>query len=363
MPVVLVGIIFHTGSFDVPLHKQGVANLIAENLISRDTYLKLKELGIFCEVKIHEKYTEIVAKMNPRHVKTFFQIIRNNRFVLENLEILKKQIIINQKLAHNCFGDAISNEISAHIQYKNSNINNVFNEKIFSSISAKDAEEYFDQYYQRCHQSIIVSGAIGHKNLIKAVESTLGGQPSRLPVSSDSCINQIMKEIDIESKYVERSLRYFYKVPREDLILADSYFYIFNRQLFGFLEKAYPIIRNHECFYTVSSGDCIREIVLYPKSDVSLTDLQKMYEIFVDRICRQEISEETLSKIQFLRSYSKQFLSADLYAIYSKIKNDYLNQVEAEVEINNSRQFNQLSEKLLKNNPVLKITTRYRVDK
>jgi predicted Zn-dependent peptidase len=314
-------------------------------------------------VNVYGSYTEIIAKMNPRNVKKFLQIICKNNFSPDDLEIMKKQIIINSNLTHSCFGDAVANEIFANISYKGGNVNVAFNEKVLSSISLDDMKEYFRRYYEKCHLSIIVSGAIDEKDLRQALQSTVGNFPSWRSRIARVCTNQIQKEIYIESKHVGRSVRYFYKIPSKDLVFAEAFFHIFHYELFDFFEKANQLISDYESFYIINNGDCIRQIILYPKSDVSLATIQQMYNVFVERVCKQEIPASIFLKIQQLREFSNQFLLADLDAVYHKIKNDNLNGLNTETPLNDSKLFNALGKKFLKSNLILKIITRHKPDK
>jgi hypothetical protein len=215
----------------------------------------------------------------------------------------------------------------------------------------------------KCHISVVVSGAVGYKKLIKVLQSTVCNLLPRESVSADVCENRIFKEVYIESKYVGRSLHYFYKIPKEDLAPERAFFRIFRYELFDFLQKPGSLISHYSCDDIISNGDCIREAIFYPRADVSIADFQRFYENFTDRICRQEITPDVFEKIKTLNDYSLQFLMSDLYAVYTKIKNDHLNGVEEELEFNDSKQFNSFGEKILKQNFILKIVTKYRPDK
>ncbi|MDR2646133.1 MAG: hypothetical protein LBC04_03110 [Holosporaceae bacterium] len=362
-PLAIVGIIFHTGSFDEQLSQKGITELIAANFISRETHIKLLELGVSYQVNVYGSHTEIIAKINLRNIKEFLQIICKNDFSPNDLEIMKKQMIINNNLAHSCFEDAVANEIFANISYKGCNISAAFNERILSSISLEDMREYFRQHYEKCRLSVIVSGAIGEKDLRQALQSTVNNLPSRQSHTASVCTNQIQKEIYIESKHIGRSVQYFYKIPSEDLVFAEAFFRIFHYELFNFFEKANQLISDYESFYVISSEDCIRQIVLCPKSDVSLATIRQMYDIFVERICKREIPTSIFLKIQQLKEFSNQFLLADLNAIYRKIKSDNLNGLNTEMSLKDSKLFNVLGKKFLKSNLILKIITRYKPDK
>ncbi|MDR0753107.1 MAG: hypothetical protein LBE95_00315 [Holosporaceae bacterium] len=362
-PLAVVGIIFHTGSFDERLSQKGITRLVAANFISRETHVKLLELGVFYQVNVYGSYTEIIARMNPRNVKKFLQIICKNDFSPGDLEIMKKQMIINNNLTHNCFGDAVTNEVFANINYKGSNISTAFNEKILSSISLDDINEYFKQHYGKCRLLVIVSGAIGSKDLRQALQSTVNNLSSRLSSNSRVCTNQIQKEIYIESKHIGRSVRYFYKIPSKDLVFSEAFFRIFHYELFDFFEKANQLVSDYESLNTINNGDCVRQVALYPKSDVSLATIQQTYDVFVKRICKREIPANTFLKIKQLKEFSNQFLLADLYAVYRKIKSDNLNGLNTETPLENSKLFNALGKKFLKSNLILKIITRHKPDK
>ncbi|MDR2781152.1 MAG: hypothetical protein LBB21_01670 [Holosporaceae bacterium] len=363
MPVVIVGLIFHTGSFDAPDHQKNITSIIAENFIDEITHKKMLDLGISYDVNVSGRYTEVIAKMNPKYITKFLQIMCENEFSLKNFNVLKKQLVINGNLAHNCHQNTVYNKVLTEIRYKNFSVDEVFNEEKLASITFDDVIKYFEKHYKRCHMSIVVSGAIGYKNLIKVLQSTICNRPPSEFVSNDVCLNQIFKEIYIENKYVSRSVRYFYKISSEDMPLERAFFRIFDSELLDFFKKSNAMISDYSCFNIISNGYCIRQIIFYPKPDVSLVDFQKAYDIFVDRICRREIAPDTLKKIKLLDSYAQQFLSSDLRAVYLKIRDNYLNGLDEKIDICDTKQFNLFGERILKQNLILKIVTKYKPDK
>jgi predicted Zn-dependent peptidase len=149
MPVVIVGVIFHTGFFHSPLHKRPITTLIAENFISDVSYMKLLDLGISYQVNVHGTYTEIVAEMNPKHLNRFLQIICENEFVVKDFEVQKKQLLIDGKLARDCHLNEVSSKILAEIHYKNYSANDTFNEAALATLTQKDVEKYFYQHYKK----------------------------------------------------------------------------------------------------------------------------------------------------------------------------------------------------------------------
>jgi hypothetical protein len=301
--------------------------------------------------------------MNPKHINKFFQVICDNEFVVKNFDLLKKQRLIHKQLAYNCRENDVYDKILTEIRYRNFDINNVFNESVFSSITLQDVEDYFDRYYKKCHLSVVVSGAVGYKNLIKVMQSSICNLSPRNAVSSDLCENKISKEVCIENKYVGRSIRYFYKISKEDLASEDSFFAVLDNELFDFFKKSNSLVSDYCIIDEINNGDCIRQIVFYPKPDVSLEDFQRAYKVFTNRACEREIAADVLEKIKLTKSYSRQFLMSDLYFVYSKMKNNLLKGIGEETEISGSKQFNLFSEKFFKQNLILKIITKYKPDK
>jgi hypothetical protein len=305
--------------------------------------------------------------MHPKRLKAFFQIMSRNEFSVTNFEILKKQVILDHRLAHNCFADVVVNEILANIQYRNNPpVKMIFNESIFSSISEKDVMDYFETHYKKCHLSVIVSGAIHKKDAIEALRSAFGRQPPRETIpSEDVCSNddEIMKEITIRNKHVGKSVQYFYKIPKNNIALSNSFFDILNYELFDFFEKINTMVSGYSCYNVISNGDCIKQIVFYPKFDVALADFQVAYNVFVDRVHKRKISSETFAKIMLLKKYSNQFSKQNLDETYSKIRSDYINNLNEENEITSPEQFSALSSDFLGSNLILKIITRYKSDK
>jgi len=362
-PMVMVGIIFHTGTFDVPLDKQGISEIIEENFISKESHVKLMELGISYEVNILGTHTEILAKMNPKHIKKFFQIIMENSFSVENLDLLKKHLIANHKLAHSCREDVVSNLILENIRYAKSNISGTFNEKSLLSISGDDIKNFFEEHYKKCHLSLIINGAIGYKNLIKVLQSTICTlpYPRQQATFGDNYITQTFKSISFKSKYVGRSIRYLYKVSKDDLNRAYSFWEILNYEIFNFFQKSNSMIEKFSSNYVVLNGDCIREIEFHLKSDISLEEFQRSYDVFINRICNQEILQ--ISKSKLFHDYTKEFLCANLDVVYSQIKYDFLHEVKEENELSDPKQFMFFCKRILKDNFILKVIAEYKANK
>ncbi|MDR2107204.1 MAG: hypothetical protein LBO73_01630 [Holosporaceae bacterium] len=358
--LVIAGIIFHTGSLNVPADKRGITDLIAENLIDENVFLRLRNRGIICKTRVFENHTEILAEMNPENLEFFFQTVCENCFSVTDLEILKKQKIIEAKVKRISFEDAVADEISSRISFGNRRAENVFNEKALLSVSRDDMKKYAE-YLNKSHISVIVCGAVGYKNLIKVMQSTVCNLPSghKVPPLRPFLTDKISAEITLENSRLNRSVQYIYAIARENMPAAESFFCIFDLEAFRFFEKTNDAIHN---FHNYASNDgSYRKIVFYPKQDVSTDEFQKMYELFINRICKRGIAKKVISKAAVLKSTASS--ASDLYDLYLKTRNNHLNEVQEETEINNSKQFSEFCQKNLKQKPVLKIITKYRSDK
>jgi hypothetical protein len=373
MPIVIVEIIFDTGSFHDPVNKQGISNIIAENIVSSRLHRQLQALGISCYANATGEYTKIIAEMHPKRVKNFFSTIYRNisRFSIENLEILKKQMIIDRKLSSYNSEDYIANVIFAHVNLKNANTTNlIFNEQSLSSISKNDVRRFFNKNYKNAHLSVIVSGAIGYKNFVKVLQSTFGNLASRRAISFNHYKNCIFKDVRIENKHLQRSARYFYVIHQNSGFL-DAFFSVFDYEMFKFFKKANPIISDYYMQDIINHGDCVREICLIPKRDISLKKMQEIYEIFVKRMCKKHFSSDFLASCALTEKYSGQFLFCDLHNVCSHIKNSYLSdknvnsiyEIENDIQNIDQNSIKTLSQKILQQNLVLKITTQYKSDK
>ncbi|MDR2068004.1 MAG: hypothetical protein LBP41_03385 [Holosporaceae bacterium] len=370
VPIVLVGLVFDVGSLDAPLNKFGVAEIVANNIIHSETKKQLRSLGVSYRITVSETYTEILAEMHPKHIKRFFQIMRENlsKFSVTNLKVLKKQMVIDYRLVDYYSENIVKNAIFSHTELKDKNAaHQIFNEKSLQSISEEDVKQFFHNNYFNCHLAIIVSGASNLQDLLENLP-LMRINNRRRGISRDFCENQGFKDIFLESKYIGRSLRYFYKISGEDNNdLFNVFFCIFNYEIFKFFEKMHPLLAGYEVNDILDHGDCLRGICLHPRGDVSLEKLRMMYEIFVERMRKKLFSREFLAKVAQISDYQYRFLSVSPRDLYIKMRDTYMSgrgvnsiyKIQDKIKSAHPQTLRTFAEKILGKNLIFRITTRY----
>ncbi|MDR1375241.1 MAG: insulinase family protein [Holosporaceae bacterium] len=370
MPIVVVGLLFDVGSLDAPLNKFGVAEIVAENMINSKAQEQLRSLGISCSAIASETYTEVLAEMHPKYVKKFFEIMRENfsKFSVTNLEIQKKQMIVDRRLADYYSEDIVKNEIFSHIKLKNKNAaNQIFKEKSLQSITEGDVKQFFANNYLDCHLAIIVSGALNLQNLLENLPP-MKTQRHRRGITDDFCKNDAFRNVLLESKHIGRSLRYFYKIPsKQNNNLSDIFFCLFNCEVFKFFKKMNPLLVDYRIRSILDHGDCLQEVCLYPREDVTLDQLQKAYDFFVNRIRKTPFSRESFAKIARMGDYEHRFLCSSPQELYLKVRNlhmagkniNSIYKIEDNIKNVRSQALKAFGEKVLGENLIFKITTKY----
>ncbi|MDR0677499.1 MAG: hypothetical protein LBF57_02395 [Holosporaceae bacterium] len=345
--IALISVIFHASPRCG--NRYGILELVGENFISDKTNTELQKLGIPYHVDVDKDYVEISAEMNPKKIQKFFRILYDNDYELTDYEIKKKQIIIDNKVRHYSFEDAVPNEILANIGLYNL----IFNEKSLISISQNDIKEIFQQYYKKCPISVIACGAVNYKNFAELLPWK---DLPEFKMKKTPTTDRPFREITIESRYLPRSVRYFYEISKEQQGLAKNFFRIFDYEAFKFFDKTKQMISGYSRYVIT---DNVYQIVFYPKRDVSLDDLQTAYKVFINRLCNK--AEFSILEAKLLRSYSDKLLQSSLVNMHSRIKADYLERPESEIK--SSEHFRFFCKKNFKLNSIFKIATKYKVSK
>jgi predicted Zn-dependent peptidase len=369
MPLVTVGIIFHAGNVDAP-DKSGVAQAVAENIINRRTHRRLVELGISYNVNASHECTEIVAEMSPRALLAFLRImceVMRSPIRVENLDVYKKQVAINHRLEVYCKEKAVNDNICAAIDPRM-----VFNEHAFSAITEDDVVAFFDKYCRRANISVIVIGAVGYKNLIKNLQTSVSRLPKitkRRPVSVGKITSVEMR---LESKYSSNCLMFAYALPQqEDIAMGDVFSSVSQYEMFRFFRKFHDLIS----FFSISDALCggyvVKFLTIFPKGDISLVDLNRMYDVFVNRISCVPLTDETLSEIALREKFRTKSRLTDFADIYDSIKHNSiaggdinsLQTLPERIKKTDPEQLRLFIEKVFRQYSAAKLLTQYRLDK
>ncbi|MDR2766077.1 MAG: hypothetical protein LBB63_01255 [Holosporaceae bacterium] len=375
LPVALVGIIFDVGSFDAPPNKNGVASIVAANIVNGEMHRRLKSLGVSYGVNPMKEYTEILAQMHPRRLEEFFAVICGNisEISVENLEILKKQMIVDGKLASHQLNHILENVVCANVGAKNANIaGGIFNEKSLSSITGDDVKRFFADRYRDCRLAVVVVGAVDGDTLKKIMGTTLCKLGRRKETSANVFQNRDFRDIHIKSKYVDRGVWYFYHIPQRDSAAAsEEFLLLLNWRLFDFFLKHDRLIYDYDVRDVMNRGDRLLSVCLRPRMDVPMEKLQMAYDVFVHRLCKVAVSDEYLGKIAKLGYQEEQFARSNLSEVYANVRNALLNgraadsiwRTEKNIENLKGGRLKSLAEKILGKGLAFKITTRYKSDK
>lgn len=368
-PIVLVGVIFHVGSIDAPLDKIGITELVAANLIDKKMHDSFMKYGISYEVSTFGEYTEVIAKMNPKKIDKFFNKISKmlSRIRVENLDMYKKQMAIENRL-NNCF---LNNALMDNV-FSNIDSRNISNESSLSSIDESDVSDFYEDKFKPCKVSIIVVGSVGYKNLIKTLRSSISNIEDRTQTINHKKNHRVLESISLESKYMENSMRYAYSIPSsENNKIENVFFDILNHEAFRFFCKSHSLLSCYTIENIFNYEDRVWLFSMFPKKDVSLDKLQKLYKVFVNKMAMLPLDSHRLSSIAALDKMRTQVLFSNLSCVYDKIKNAYMRGIDLthiytisdDIKKADPKAIRSFAKKFFHKDLISTITTRFRSDK
>ncbi len=369
MPVVLVGVIFHVESVDAPIDKSGITAIIAANLINKKTHNSFIKSGISYETSAFSEYTEIFAKMNPSKIKEFFNQICSSfsDIQIENLNVYKKQMIIENKLSKYFLNSALVDNIFSNIDSKN-----IFNESSLLSINSDDVISFYNDNFQTCKVSIIVVGSVDYRNLIKNLRASISNISDRKQKIITKNSDRKYRDILLESKYIRNSIRYIYSLPScESKKLEEVFLSVLHDEVFRFFCKNHSLLLYYNKENIFSRGDSVWLFSLFPKKDISINELQKFYNVFVKKMITIPLEHKRLSRIAALKKMETQFLISNLFAVYQNIKNAYMRKLDLasiytvsdDIEQSDPEMIRSFAGKFFHKNLVSTVITRFRSDK
>lgn len=401
MPTVVASLVFNSGSIEAPAHKSGIAELVASNLISKDMRRKFMKAGIDCSVKCEEAFTEIRAHMHPKRLKKFFEICRDVAKSIsvdsKNLEIQKKRMLIANDEENANKVNALHDNIRSLYMPQT-----IFNEESLKSISVDDIKCFFEKNYKNnvvlfnlCGDVDWVPTQDQKKNLLERyhdmADQSADARKDRVTSSEVSssllsfggrCYRQrIFPEvsaevleapsIQISNKHVGDSLRYLYFVnDQRDKQLLFVLIDLLNYEMLRYFRRAYSAVNEASAYTAFSREDEVLSVVLYPKVDVSLRELDRIYNIFIKKLTKLAPKKEILQRIYQRRKISFDVLLGDLSEINSYIASAYISGTFNDrffphnaIESANPEDIRKLAEKVLLHQMISKVVTRYRSDK
>ena len=251
----------------------------------------------------------------------------------------------------------------------------VFNEIALKSITIDDVKDFYEQHYKNGVVLITICGDVdwnptqAEKRRLANIyhsDEKISDIPYRIGINE-----RIKPNIHIANKHMRNSVNYSYLISEDaDKQLAHVFSYVVLDGLFRDFCKARSVLDNFRAEFSLDRDDSIFSISLFPKKDVSLKEIKKLYGLFVKKIANVAVQQEVLDKIAQKEKISFDVLLCDLYNVHSYIRNAYLSGTYNTrfypsyiIERTSSEDLRKLAEKILNNKLISTITTQYRSDK
>ena len=372
MPIAIASLVFKVGKIDVPASKSGMDEIIAQNLISKKLHEKFLRSGIDCHVQCSDEYTEICGVMHPKNVKKFFKLLENvtDSIDIDNLELCKQKILIENQLRCCNESNAVSDNVRAQVIP-----HTVFNKSALKSITIDDVKDFYEKHYRNGVVLITICGDVDWiptQAEKRRLANVYHSDEKSSNISYHPKISEkITPHIHIENKYMRNSVNYSYLISEDaDKQLAHVFSCVVTNGLFRDFCKARSVLDNFGAEFSLDSDDNIFSISLFQKKDVSLKEIKKLYELFVEKMSSAAVRQEILNKIAQQEKISFDVLLCDLYGVHSYIRNAYLSGTYNArfypsyiIERTSPEDLRKLAEKILNSKLISTITTQYRSDK
>lgn len=351
LPIAKVGIIYPIGLSH--LKNISEAEILKEIFLSENSKLAAQRLGTEISINIQDTFSEVSAIISINQITNLIKTLLDNKFSIDNLELIKNKIRINYKLS-NYFGlDIVNNEIFSYINPKY-----IFNVSIFENLTKDDLQKTLEKY-ENSRISIIICGKVSYQQLIHQLDL------KKAPLLKTSNKNQIVdvppKTTDIRSKFLGRSLFYIYRQDptkkKQRAILS-----LLNFELFDYLIKNSQIINAFRISSLYSSNALIFSFSV--KKDISLKSFEQSYKSFLSHLKKKSSTEEQLNYISKIESFSEIRNNEDISSKYEQIRDKYILQipreeVSKEILTISSEDIKNFVESTLESNFTAKISTQH----
>ena len=141
--------------------------------------------------------------------------------------------------------------------------------------------------------------------------------------------------------------------------------------MFRFFCKSHALVSQFGIDDAYFDGNSVCVLSLSPKKDVSINDLQKFYNVFVNKIIATPPDSKTLSIIADRKKIERKILFSNLLNIYRNIKNAHMRGMDLnsiytisdDIRHANPDAIKSFAEKFFSKDLASTITTRFRLDK
>lgn len=345
-PAVVVNVTFHIRKFEEQLNKYAIREIIAANLVDEKIHNKLLQIGAEYKVSVSNFGIEFFARVNSENLKELFLLI---------YEIASKENINIIQL--DAFKSAlkIKEKISAIFKLRavQDNVFSLFDKKWpYDETSLNLTTEYdvidFMNHIRNCHISIAVCGAVGYKNLLKILQSSVSNLSFREKKTEyKEKITPPKCKIHIENKYTNNSILYFYYLPNINKKDLQIFWAIVQSEIFKFMMKANKSIQTY--YINQSSNiDGLYSLVLIPKSDISIERVKELYKAFTNRMCNISLSSERISEIAQQIEVDNNIELSDLDNICALLVEAYNGSIDLLTQINIANEITNISPEKIK---------------
>ena len=299
--------------------------------------------------------------MHPKNLDNALKRIAKRVIATKDISYLKQQLLIENNI------DKINDSTVLHdlkcglLSRDSSSL--IFNEDELNNLNNEDVYSFLKQY-NTCNIRIIICGSISYKGLMKSMRNSIHHMHKCNQLKSRETNLNSYKTVYIEGKHRNNAI-YLCYLYSETFAKMQVYFAIFNALLENKLMGEYQYIID----YNNEQHDTNLQIIsLYPKFDISLNELQKIWNVFVLNIINFDLSDVLKNEISMRQKLSENIATTNLDQIYFLIKNALLNNIDiknifdisSEITKMNSNEFNDISKKILEKNLLLKIVEKYR---
>lgn len=366
-PVVMIGVLYDAGSLEAPKGSFAINHLVEKLFFSQDIKDNLTENGISYSINVYAGHTELIALMPPKSVKVFFQNIAKVKPKVSDFNYFKEQVRLLDKL--NKVTDLnIIYDSSMGLLGRNTSML-IFNEKSLAELSSGDIIKFLEKYYT-CNIRVIVCGAISHRGLLRALKNSMLMMKTRRQCTSKYLDKRESLTLFLEGKHRMNSLGMYYFLP-SSFSKPRAYWTILARLMENFFCNEYSYVSNFKISPYIYYGDIIQKISLWPKDDISLNQLQKVYDAFILKLLSEPLSDDLLARIALDEKNRINIIKSNLSGIYeliesslltnSNIKNifEYIDDI---TEMKPNDFINVFSEIICKNH-ILKMIEKYKADR
>lgn len=354
LPIAKVGVFYSVGLN----HLKNIceAEIIRSKFLDKKSKMTAKNLGIQTDFDVYDDFSEISATVSNNQIADILKIISDNEFDVENLELTKDKLRIAHKLSEYFETNITNNEIYAMINSKR-----IFNQSIFDQFTTNDLKNYFD-LFKKSPKIIVICGKL---DLEKLTEELALKKSSFNQKRTTQSAGFVRKNIEIRSKFLDRSLCYVYQnldiAKNRDAILA-----VIDNEMFGYFKKYSQIVDNY--YFTNLSQPSFLMLGVRVRRDVSKKSFESALKGFFDHLKRSNFSKEKLESISKTEKFSEIDVDENICAKYRKVVNQYvfctrsLENLSTEILKISSEDIKNFVEEVFENNVIARISTQYRAE-